>query len=135
MIVTRKLAWMATAAALIAVPALAKVDMLPDYAYDMVAEVTMAATADQKCQGIKARSKRVEKHVLALYQKLMKEGISVQDAVEHLQGEAALAEIARREKDLRERHGVAAQGDEALCAAIRAEARENDAVADLMRIR
>ena len=134
MIGNGKLAWLA-AALMIAGPAQAKVDTLPDYAYDMVAEVTMAATADQKCEGIKARSKRVEKHVLALYQRLMKEGISVQDAVAHLQTEAALAEIAKREKELRERHSVAAEGDEALCAAIRAEAEANETVADLMRIR
>ncbi len=130
---------LAIAAALlsVAVPArgAAQVAELPAYAYDMVAEVSMATTADLKCRGMGARTKKLEERIVALYRRLAADGISVQDAVAHLQGVEARAQIATREAALRARHGVEAQGDAALCAAIRAEAEENEALAELLRIR
>ena len=108
---------------------------LPDYAYDMVTEISLATTADQKCDGISARKKRVEKRILEMYQRLVQDGYKMQEAVAALQDPATLAEVAAREKALRARHGVAPEGDQALCQAIRAEAAANESVAGLMRIR
>jgi Family of unknown function (DUF5333) len=116
-------------------PALAQVDELPAYAYDMVAQVTMATTADATCDGIKQRPKKVQNYIVNLYGRLAQDGIAVADAAANFQTDLALAEIAKREVDLRARHGVASQGADALCAAIRAEAKDNKALAAMMRIR
>lgn len=115
--------------------AVAQVEELPAYAYDMVAEVTMATTADASCDNISARPKKVQARIVALYSQLAADGVSVNDAAQHFQTEFALEQISAREVALREKHGVAAGGAEALCAAIRAEAKENDIIKGLMRIR
>ena len=120
---------------IIAAPAFAQVDELPAYAYDMVAEVTMATTADTTCDNIKARSKKVQDHIVALYGRLAADGISANDAAQHFQGEFAQEQFATREVALRERHGVSLEGAEALCTAIRAEAKANATLKGLMRIR
>lgn len=115
--------------------AVAQVDELPAYAYDVVAEVTMATTADTACDKISARPKKVQDHIVDLYVRLAVDGVSTNDAAEHFQGEFALEQIAAREVSLREKHGVAPEGVDALCAAIRAEAIDNDVLKGLMRIR
>ncbi len=113
----------------------ARQDALPDYAFEMVAEVTMATTADGKCPGITARQKKVQNHIMALYGRLAKDGIDINDAVQFLGTRPALDELARREQALRARHGVAAKGDAALCKAIRAEAAANKALAAMLKLR
>ncbi len=123
------------AALLVAAQGHAQDLVLPDYAYDMVAEVTMATTADAKCAGITARPKKVQARMVEMFTRLAGDGVEATAAAAHFQSEAALAEVARREAALREKHGVAAEGDEALCQAIRAEAAENKTVAKMMRIR
>jgi len=130
-----KIQAVALAALFAATPALAQVDQLPAYAYDMVAEVTMATTADATCDGIKQRPKRVQNYIVKLYGRLAQDGIAVADAAASFQSEFSLSEIAKREVALRARHGVASEGADALCTAIRAEARDNKALAAMMRIR
>ncbi len=108
---------------------------LPDYAYDMMAEISIATTADGKCDGISQRPKKVQARMLEMLSRLVKDGYDATAAATHFQTPEALAQIARREADLRARHGVAATGDDALCQAIRAEAKENKVIAKMMRLR
>jgi len=116
-----------------AAPGFAQQASLPGYAYDMVAEVSIATTADAKCAGLSARKKKVQARIVELYRRLAADGIATGDAVVLLQKPETLKEVARREAALRKRHGVAASGDKALCQAIRAEAAENKAVAAMLR--
>ncbi len=125
----------AGALAVVAAPAFAQVEELPTYAYDMLAEVTMATTADSTCDKMTARPKKVQNYIVALYTQLAADGIGVNDAATHFQGAFSMAEMGKRETALREKHGVDAEGGDALCTAIRAEADENEALAKLMKIR
>lgn len=118
-----------------AAPGLGQVEELPAFAYDMVTEVTMATTADAKCDGITTRPKKLQNYIIEMYGQLAKVNISAPDAAKHFESERATAEIAGRDAALRAKHGVAAEGTEALCAAIRAEAHENKPFATLMRIK
>ena len=108
---------------------------LPDYAYDMMAEVSIATTADAKCDGISQRPKKVQARMLEMLSRLVKDGYDATAAATHFQSPEALAQIARREAEMRARHGVAPEGDAALCQAIRAEARQNKVIAKMMRVR
>ncbi len=105
---------------------------LPGWAYDMVAVVTMANTADAKCEGVSMKRKKMEQYLLKMYRKLAQEGVAPGDAAAVLQGPVAARELAAREKTLRERHGVAAEGDAAMCKAIMAEAASNKDLASML---
>ena len=106
--------------------------IVPPWAYDMVAVVTMANTANAKCAGVSMKKKKMEQYLLKMYRKLAQEGVAPQDAAAELQGPLAARELAAREKALRARHGVDAAGDAALCAAIIAEAAENRDLAAML---
>ena len=54
-------------------------------------------------------------------------------SVQFMDTEVGLVEIAKREVALRERHGVAPEGFEALCAAIRAETKINKNLARIVK--
>ncbi len=125
----------AVAVALAMSPALSQDLTLPDYAYDMMAEISIATTADGKCDGISQRPKKVQARMLEMLSRLVKDGYDATAAATHFRTPEALAQIARREAALRARHGVAAEGDAALCEAIRAEAGENKDIARMVRLR
>ena len=99
-------------------------DELPARAYDMVAEVTFATTADAQCDGIKSRPGQLQKYIVNMYGELAKVGVSATDASEHFATDTAMAQIAARDVVLRAKHGVAAEGSNALCTAIRAEGQD-----------
>ena len=121
--------------ALIALPIAAQdVVVFPEEAMDDLMRVTMAQTADQKCDGISARSMRVQVAMVTMLTHVKELGYDPVAAVEYLNTEEASARIAVREVALREKHGVDAESDEGLCAAIRAEAAEDEDLADLVRI-
>jgi len=121
--------------AFIPAAATAQIKELPQYAYDVVAKVSMATTADAVCEGISSRPKRVQAYIVSLYTQLGQDGISATDAAAVFETPDALNRIAEREVALREKHGAAPEGADGLCAAIRAEATENKDFARLMRIR
>ena len=116
-------------------PALAQVEELPAFAYDMVSEITFASTADAKCDGIKTRPAKLQSYIVDMYGKLADEGISATDAAKHFETSTANEQIALRDGALRSKHGVGAEGIDALCAAVRAEAAANRDFAKLLRIR
>lgn len=108
---------------------------LPSTAYDMVAEVTFATSADSQCDGIKTRPRKLQNYILAMYGELAKVGVSANDAAQHFATETAQLQIAERDTALRVKHGVAPTGQDAFCDAVRAEAKVNDGFGKLMRIR
>lgn len=130
-----KTALAAVLLARVGLPALAQADTLPDFAYDMLSEVTFATTAEAQCDGVKTRPAKLQQYILDMYTKLAAQGVSATDAVKHFETETTTAQIATRDANLRVRHGVAAEGAEAFCAAIRAEAKVNRPFAKLLRIR
>ena len=109
--------------------------VFPEEAMDALMRVTMAQTADQKCDGMSVRTIRLQTAMVAMLSAVKELGADPVAAVHYLETEEAAARIAERSALLREKHGVDAEGDDALCAAIRAEAEEDEELARLMRIR
>lgn len=107
----------------------------PESAMDDLMRVTMAQTADAKCDGISARSVRVQAAMLRMLKAVKEAGIDPVAAVEYLETPEANERIAERTDALRQKHGVDADSDAALCEAIRAEAKDDKDLASLMRIR
>ena len=107
---------------------------LPAFAYDMVAEVTFATTADAQCDGIKIRPVKLQNYIVDMYKQLGTAGVSATDAAKHFESTQATSQITARDGALRTKHGVAAEGIDALCMAIRAEAKVNRPFGKLMRI-
>ena len=108
--------------------------VFPEEAMDALMRVTMANTADQQCEGISVRKFRVQSAMLRMLTSVKKLGADPVAAVEYLGTEEAEARIEARSAALREKHGVATEGDAALCDAIRAEAAEDGELAALVRI-
>jgi len=119
----------------VAFGAVAQESNFPEVAMDDLMRVTMAQTADQKCDGMTARTMRVQTAMLAMLQTVKNSGVDPVAAVEYLKTPEAEARIAARTDALRAKHGVDAESDEGLCSAIRAEAKEDKDLARLMRIR
>jgi hypothetical protein len=107
----------------------------PENAMDDLMRVTMAQTADAKCDGISARSVRVQAAMLSMLKSVKEAGVDPVAAVAYLETPAANERIAERTNALRVKHGVDAESDAALCEAIRAEAKEDKDLARLMRIK
>ena len=125
----------ALAVALIGLPvaALAEITELPEYAYDSVAEISMVTTAQTECEGAKVNDRRLQRAMTDFVGRLAGDGFDPVASVQFMDTEVGLAEIAKREVALRERHGVAPEGFEALCAAIRAETKINKNLARIVK--
>jgi len=113
----------------------AQVTELPVYAYDSLAEMTLATTAGQTCAGAKVNDRRLQKSMVDLMGKLAAEGLDPVASVQHLETEAGLAQMAARVAAVRARHGVAPEGEDALCDAIRAEVKVNKSLAKILKLR
>ena len=125
------------AAGVIGMPmaALAQVEELPAYAYDAFTQVGFATTASTECPGADMNNASVKKAMAKVMGQLVADGIDPVAAVKHLETDAGLAQINAREIAFRARHGVGETGYEALCAAIKAETKENKAFRKLVRLR
>ncbi|MEE9388941.1 MAG: hypothetical protein V3U96_10050 [Paracoccaceae bacterium] len=110
-------------------------DLLPDYAYDALADLSAITTAGQTCDGAKVNDGRLQKAMVALMGKLAADGLDPVASVQSLTSETGVAQLAVRETELRARHGVAPEGGEALCDAIRAEVKTNKAMAKILKLR
>ena len=113
----------------------AQSDELPPYAYDMVAEITMATTAASTCDGAKLNDRKLQRAMIDLMGRLAGDGLDPLTSMQHFETEAGQAQITLREVALRERHGVTSQGADALCEAIRAELETNEILANMLKLR
>ena len=108
---------------------------MPPVAYDVVAQMSYAMTADAKCTGITTRPKKMQAYAVSMYSQLGKLGISPLDAARHFETDVASAQIAARANAFRAKHAAKPDNDADFCRAVRAEAATNDALAVLMRLR
>ncbi len=115
--------------------ALAQDTLLPDYAYDALADLSAITTAGQTCDGAKVNDRRLQAAMVELMGKLAADGLDPVASVQSLESETGKAQMSERETDLRARHGVAPEGAEALCDAIRAEVKTNKAMAKILKLR
>ena len=122
-------------ATLFTTPAIAQDAELPAFFYDQIAVIAFATTAASECDRAKLRDRNMQNAMNDVMVKLASEGIDPVTAVQALETEIGQAEIKSREVALRERHGVGQEGYPALCAAIKAEAKENRAFSKLVRLR
>jgi len=127
------IAFAGLAVSLIGLPfaAHAEITELPEYAYDSVARISMVTTAQAECEGAKVNDRRLQRAMTDFVGRLAGDGFDPVASVQFMDTEVGLAEVAKREVALRERHSVAPEGFPALCAAIRAETKTNK---DLARI-
>lgn len=100
---------------------IAQVTELPGDAIDGLVRVTLAATAKEKCPGAVLDEAKFQLAMLNIMTELAGDGIDPVAAVKFLETENGKAIFASREAELRARHGVDSEGDDALCAAIAAE--------------
>lgn len=123
-------------AMVIAAPAARAQDLeLPPFAYDVVADMSYAMTAQAKCTGVTTRPKKMQAYAVSMYAQLGKLGISSLDAARHFETDTARALLAIRAGAFLAKHDAAADSDADFCRALHAEAATNDALAALMRIR
>ncbi len=115
--------------------AFAQAGELPEYAYDMVAEISMATTAASTCDGAKLNNKKLQDAMVAMMGKLAGDGLDPVASVKHFETPAGQERISLREAAFRARHGVSPDGAEALCTAIRAEVKTNKSLAKLVKLR
>lgn len=108
---------------------------LPPFAYDIVAEMSYAMTAQAKCTGITTRPKMMQARAVAMYGQLGELGISALDAARQFETDGARAEITTRAEALLAKYAAKPDDDAEFCRAVRFEAATNDALAALMRIR
>ena len=114
-------------------PAFAGDVQVPDYAYDMLTQIGLANTADLQCDGLRLRAKKMNAAMTDLVMKLAADGHDPTAVVQEMSTVAGLAEVAARQAALRQKHGVAADGYQALCIVIRAEMAENAALSAMLR--
>ena len=115
--------------------ATAQTTELPTYAYDAIAEFTIATTAVSTCDRARVKDRNLQSAMAALMGRLAADGLDPTASIQHFETEKGQAQIALREANLRQRHGVAPTGADALCDAIRAELKTNRALAKLLRLR
>ncbi|MEE9427043.1 MAG: DUF5333 family protein [Paracoccaceae bacterium] len=115
--------------------ATAQDDLLPDYAYDALAEISAITTAGQTCDGAKVNDRRLQTAMVDLMGKLAADGHNPVASVQSLESDTGKAQMATRETELRARHGVAPEGADALCDAIRVEVKTNKAMAKILKLR
>lgn len=114
--------------------AVAQVQVLPDYAYDAVAQVSLASTAAQACPKITGKDRPMQKAMQSTFKALGKDGISSTAALEHLKGDYAIAQLDVRADAFQEKHGLGEGQDEAFCNAVAAEAKDDRTLGKMMRI-
>ncbi|MBV1868291.1 MAG: hypothetical protein KUG69_10360 [Marinosulfonomonas sp.] len=126
----------AFAVALVGVPigAHAEITELPAYAYDSVAQVSMVTTAQTECDGAKVNERRLRRTMSKFLEQLSVDGVDPVAAMQFMDTEVGKAELTSREVELRTRHGVAPEGIEGLCAAIKAELAVNKDLARIVKI-
>ncbi len=108
---------------------------LSDEAWAGLMQITYATTADAKCPGASSDAKRLERAMLQMLGAVAASGQDPVAAVQFLETEAGTKLIAESEAELRAKHGVAAEGDEGLCAAIKAEAAMDNALGKMVRFK
>jgi len=108
---------------------------LPAYAYDQVAEISMATTAAGSCDGARLNDRKLQKAMVDLMAQLAADGLDPVASVQQFETAKSQEQIQQREAALRQRHGVAAQGEQALCDAIRAEVKTNKSLAKILKLR
>lgn len=106
----------------------AQVTELPPASYDDFARIGMVTTAQQSC-GATVDQEALNEAMVGAISAVAAAGHDANAAVQHLGTPEGIARIEEREQALRARHGVAADGEEALCAAIRAETALDPALA------
>lgn len=117
------------------VSSLAQNQLLPEYAYDMVAEISMATTAANSCDGAVVNDRNLQSAMTDMMVRLVADGLDPVASVQHLQTEAGQEQVALREIALRNRHGVAPAGEKALCEAIRKEVKINSSLKKIVKFR
>lgn len=115
--------------------AFAQTEELPAYAYDGVALISLATTADQVCDKITVREKRLRVFLQDLYGRLAADGVSPVDAASHFETEIAVEQIGARAVAFREKYGIGPENDEAFCRAILAKTSDDDAFGKLLKTR
>lgn len=120
---------------LLPIAAIGQSGELPAYAYDMVADITMATTAAETCGGVDIDDWNLQNTMVEMMGRLVADGLDPVASVQQLVTDAGQAQIALRETALRTRHGVAAEGAQALCDAIRAEVAINRVLAKMVKLR
>ncbi len=113
----------------------AQSDLLPDYAYEQLAELSMVTTAGLTCDGAKVKDRKLQDAMVELMGRLAADGLDPVASVQHLESDIGQAEMKNREAEFRARHGVAQTGGEALCDAIRAEVKTNKSLAKMLKLR
>ncbi len=108
--------------ALLTTAAQAEVTQLPDTTYDAFLIISLANTAKQTCAGATVDDDALGVAMYGALAEIAQAGLDPTEAVQHIGSATGMAELQKRETALRSRHGVAPEGAEALCAAIRAEA-------------
>lgn len=115
----------------LATAAMSQVIELPSDSYDDFARIGMVTTAQQSC-GATVDQEALNEAMVGAISAVAAAGIDANAAVQHLGSPEGVARIKDREDALRARHGVAAEGDEGLCAAIRAETAVDPALAAMV---
>ena len=123
----------AVALAVAPMVAQAQITELPEYAYDSVAQISMVTTAQSECEGAKVNDRRLQRAMTDFVGQLAGDGYDPVAAVQFMDTEVGLAQLASREAALRARHGVAPEGIEGLCAAIKAELKINKDLAKIVK--
>ena len=109
--------------------------VFPEEAMPALMRVTMAQTADAKCDGMSARKLRVQAAMIKMLTEVKDAGADPVAAVEYLKTPEANERIAAQTVALREKHDLPGEDDASLCQMIRAEAKADKDLARLMRIR
>ena len=109
--------------------------IFPEEAMPALMRVTMAQTADAKCDGMSTRKLRVQAAMIKMLTEVKDAGADPVAAVEYLKTPEANERIAAQTVALREKHDLPGEDDASLCQMIRAEAKADKDLARLMRIR
>lgn len=117
----------------LATAAAAQVTELPPASYDDFARIGMVTTAQQSC-GATVDQEALNEAMVGAISAVAAAGHDANAAVQHLGTPEGIARIKAREEALRTRHGVAAEGEDALCAAIRAETALDPALAAMVKM-
>lgn len=130
---------MVTIIANLALPAFAQSSadtiVLPPEIYDDFAVIGYVNSAQKQCPGAKVNERNFNKMMTATLVDVNKLGIDPVEAVNSLSTEAGQAQMKQRETAFRARHGVSADGVEALCAAIEEESADNKSFRKLVKFK
>ena len=99
--------------------------VFPDYAYEAMTIASLANTADEFCPNIEKSDKGMNKNLMGMTKKLMKDGVAPADITTHFETEYGVEQLEIRATMFREKYGIGPDNDAAFCEAIGAEAKED----------